>query len=142
MCQGPNQISKSGLEKLLSTIPLLENYSGPWIEHNIKSEDHTISIGPATYPAPVMAFLRSFDDSGLLIPFDWGSWQEEAARMCADPSLIQEADLQTIRRLLTTHVRKERFCEGHLAGLCESGHIVSVLKRLKQLWELGEIKAV
>jgi hypothetical protein len=39
-------------------------------------------------------------------------------------------------------VRKERFCEGHLAGFCESGHIVSVLKRLKQLWELGEIEAV
>jgi len=44
--------------------------------------------------------------------------------------------------LLTIHVRKERFCEGHLACVCESGHIVSVLKKLKQLWELGEIKAV
>jgi hypothetical protein len=142
MCQEPNQISKSGLEKLLSTIPLLENYSGSWIEHNIRSEGNSISIGIATYPAPVMAFVRSFDDSGLFIPFDWASWQDEAARMCSDPSLIQKADLETIRRLLTTHVRKERFCEGHLACVCESGHIVSVLKRLKQLWELGEIKAV
>lgn len=127
---------------MLSTIPLLENYSGPWIEHNIKSEDHAISIGPATYPAPVLAFLHSLSDSRLFIPFDWGSWQDEAARLFSDPGLIQEADPLTIRRLLTTHVRKERFCEGHLAGLCESGHIVSVLKRLKQLWELGEIKAV
>ena len=142
MCQASNQISKLGLEKLFSTIPLLENYSGPWIEHNIRSEDHTISIGPPTYPAPVTAFLHSFSDSGLFIPFDWGSWQEEAARLCSDPGLIQKADLLTIRRLLTTHVRKERFCEGHLAGFCESGHIVSVLKRLKQLWELGEIEAV
>jgi hypothetical protein len=139
MRQEPDRISKPGLEKLLSTIPLLENHSGPWIEHNIKSEARTISIGPAAYPAPVTAFLRSFSDSGLFIPFDWGSWQDEAARLCADPGLIQKADLLTIRRLLTTHVRKEHFCEGHLAGLCESGHIVSVLKRLKQLWELGEI---
>ncbi len=99
-------------------------------------------MGCATYPAPVMTFFRSFDDSGLFIPFDWGNWQNEAARLCADPSLIQNADLLTIRQLLTTHVRKERFCEGHLAALCASGHIVSVLKRLKQLWELGDIEAV
>jgi hypothetical protein len=142
MCQGPNQISKSGLEDLLSTIPLFENYSGPWIEHSIKREGNSISIGVATYPIPVMAFFRSFHDSGLFIPFDWPSWQNEAERICADPSLIQKADLQTIRRLLTTHVRKERFCEGHLSSLCKSGHIVSVLKRLKQLWELGEIETV
>lgn len=142
MCQGPNKISKSGLEKLLSTIPLFENHSGPWIEHDIKRQGNTISLGVARHSTPVMAFSRSFHDSGLFIPFDWPSWQNEAERICADPSLIQKADLETIRRLLTTHVRKERFCEGHLASLCESGHIVSVLKRLKQLWELGEIEAV
>jgi len=135
-------ISKAGIEKLLSTIPLLENYSGSWIEHDIRKEGNTISLGCATYPTPVMIFFRSFDDSGLFIPFDWVNWQDEAARLCADPSLVQKADLLTIRRLLTTHVRKERFCEGHLADLCANGHIVIVLKRLKQLWELGEIEAV
>jgi len=73
------------------------------------------------------------------------SWPDRRQKLCALGPIkyrSREADLQTVRRLLTTRVRKERFCEGHLAGLCESGHIVSVLKRLKQLWELGEIKAV
>ena len=99
-------------------------------------------MGCAIYPAPVRAFFRSFDNSGLFIPFDWVSWQKKAARICAALGLIQNADLLTIRKLLTTHFRKERFCEGHLASLCASGHIVSVLKRLRQLWEAGEIEAV
>lgn len=35
-----------------------------------------------------------------------------------------------MQKLLTTHVRKERFCSGHLAGMIENGHILALLKRL------------
>jgi len=37
--------------------------------------------------------------------------------------MLERADLETIRKLLTLHVRKERFCEGHLLGMFESGHL-------------------
>ena len=141
MIHEANHISKAGIEKLLSTIPLIENFSGTWVEHHIEKRGDILCCGGATNAAPVMAFYRAFDESGLFIRFDWPSWQKEAARLYDDPSLIDQADLETIRRLLTTHIRKDRFCEGHLASACESGHIVAVLKRLKQLWDLGEIPA-
>jgi hypothetical protein len=35
--------------------------------------------------------------------------------------------------LLTTHSRKDRFCEGHLAAMFENGHIVALLRRLREL---------
>jgi len=50
--------------------------------------------------------------------------------------------VDVIRKLLTTHVRKERFCEGHLLAMFESGHIVNVLRRLKGLRStMGEQRA-
>ncbi|MBN1128044.1 MAG: hypothetical protein JXA71_03610 [Chitinispirillaceae bacterium] len=38
-----------------------------------------------------------------------------------------------VRKLCTLHVRKDRFCEGHLAGIVEAGHMTEILKRLKEL---------
>jgi hypothetical protein len=37
--------------------------------------------------------------------------------------------------LLTAHVRGDRFVEGHLASVFESGHITAILRRLKQIRE-------
>jgi hypothetical protein len=39
----------------------------------------------------------------------------------------------TLRKLLTTHVRADRFVEGHLAGVLESGHMLAILRRLKDI---------
>jgi hypothetical protein len=38
-----------------------------------------------------------------------------------------------VRKLLTTHIRADRFIEGHLAGVLENGHIVAVLRRLRTI---------
>ena len=44
-----------------------------------------------------------------------------------------DADLLTLRRLLTTHVRADRFTEGHLAAELENGHICAILEQLEEL---------
>jgi hypothetical protein len=79
------------------------------------------------------AFYKTLYDNGWIIPFDWGSWQEEAVRYVNNETLLKEADLETLRKLLTTHVRKDRFCEGHLDYMFECGHITAILERLQQL---------
>ncbi|TWU44148.1 hypothetical protein Q31b_16840 [Novipirellula aureliae] len=65
--------------------------------------------------------------------FDWTEWQESAVQFVDEPSIIDTADAQTIRKLFTTHVRKDRFCEGHLADMFENGHVVLLLRRLKTI---------
>ena len=42
------------------------------------------------------------------------------------PKKIEKTDATTIQKLLTTHSRKNRFCEGHLAAMFEKGHIVAL----------------
>jgi hypothetical protein len=43
------------------------------------------------------------------------------------------ADLLTLRKLLTLHVRGDRFVEGHLASVLESGHVTDILERMQQI---------
>jgi hypothetical protein len=72
----------------------------------------------------------AIEASGAELRFDWVSWQPEAERYVLEPARVDAADLETLRRLLTTHVRKERFCEGHLSAMLQVGHLRRVLQRL------------
>ena len=74
---------------------------------------------------------RLYEHRFILSSFKWTEWQHEAERYVNDPTAIKSADLETICKLLTTHVRKDRFCEGHLAGMFECGHLVNLLRRLR-----------
>jgi hypothetical protein len=67
--------------------------------------------------------------------FDWPSWQEEAERSLSNPEILETADLVTVRRLLTTRIRKDPFAEGHLASMFECGHIAANLRRLEEIRE-------
>ncbi|TWT78879.1 hypothetical protein CA13_02760 [Planctomycetes bacterium CA13] len=64
---------------------------------------------------------------------NWTEWQDTANTFMEEPSKIETADAQTIRKLFTTHVRANRFCEGHLASMFENGHIVLLLRRLQTI---------
>jgi hypothetical protein len=66
-------------------------------------------------------------------PFDWGEWQPRAHALYRDPQALGRARLSTLRRLLTLHVRKDRFCEGHLAAMLAEGHIQAILRRIAEL---------
>jgi hypothetical protein len=82
---------------------------------------------------PVEAFVQTLNDNGWIEDFDWGGWQDTAAQYVDSPERLASADPETIRRLLTMHVRKNRFCEGHLACMFENGYIVALLRRLKDI---------
>jgi hypothetical protein len=90
------------------------------------------------YCDDVNAFTQSLYDNGWVVPFDWGEWQGIAEQFVDNPEKLKRADLETIQKLLTTHVRKDRFCEGHLDAMFKNGHIVDLLHRLKVV--RGEMK--
>ena len=68
----------------------------------------------------------------VAVAFDWTTWQAEAQRFLA-PDVVATASLDEVRRLLTLHVRKERFCEGHLDAVIASGHLAALAARLAVL---------
>jgi hypothetical protein len=85
------------------------------------------------YRPEIMRFLETMDSASITLQFDWPSWQRRAERYYREPSTLDTARLTTLRRLLTLHIRKDRFCEGHLAVILESGHIAAILRRISRL---------
>lgn len=86
------------------------------------------------YSDSVSEFVSVLYENGWITPsFDWGSWQDEAQEFVVKPERIDSADIEVIQKLLTTHVRADRFCEGHLASMFENGHIIALLRRLGEI---------
>jgi O-acetyl-ADP-ribose deacetylase len=135
----PDRIDKEGLEDLISLIPGLKSHKGSFGEHDICTQAGLTRMGPFIYSPLLEMIMSAIQRSGLKIVFDWPAWQDEALRICNEPGELERADLETIRKLLTLHLRKERFCEGHLAAVCEEGLMLRTLQRLKALHDEGEI---
>lgn len=94
-----------------------------------------VCLNPYEYSEDFNDFISAIHYNNFMISFDWPSWQPVAETYCQDPSLLASADLVVLRKLLTTHIRKERFCAGHLAMLIESGHFKYIMNRLENIIE-------
>ncbi|MGW8250244.1 MAG: ADP-ribosylglycohydrolase family protein [Anaerolineales bacterium] len=88
------------------------------------------------YTSQVLDFTRVLSVNSFIQPFDWMRWVE-GEQMVDNPGLLQKASLQSLRKLLTAHVRADRFSEGHLAEIFESGHVTLILKRLAEILQEG-----
>jgi len=80
-----------------------------------------------------MKFIKDVYESGLVYHFDWPRWEEDAKKYFNNPDLLNNANLEIIRKLLTLHIRKDRFCDYHLEDMIRSGHISQILKRLREI---------
>ncbi len=94
---------------------------------------------PGTFPwfkfdEVVMEFIQVlYGNDWVTRQFDWTEWQESSQQYIESPEKVESADTETIQKLLTTHTRKDRFCEGHLASMFENDHILNLLRRLQVL---------
>jgi len=85
-------------------------------------------------PSPEVAdFIATLYTIGAIEPFDWGAWQPRAVELYEHPELLDTIGLADLRRLLTFHVRRDRFVDGHLGAMFEEGHIQRILERIRSL---------
>lgn len=81
------------------------------------------------------ALIAALFEHHWIYDFDWPAWQPVADRYIQSPALLSDAGLGTLRKIFTTHVRRDRFVEGHLASLTAQGHLKAIFHRLKALRE-------
>ena len=64
-------------------------------------------------------------------PFEWADWKDsaEATLLRDDPSALKNATLEQLIRLLTVVIRQDRFVEGALGNVFESGLLGGILRR-------------
>ena len=90
-------------------------------------------------PIAARQVLQALHDHGWIIAFDWVSW-DLGPRLNEHPELIAEARVETLRRLLTAHMRADRFSYGHLLTTFESGGFTAILRRLQQLCDARRLR--
>ena len=125
---GAAEADTSGPTDWNSAMVFLAVFEGPAYEFGDWQSPEG-QLGHYEYSPEVLAFIETLYTARVLIDFDWPSWQQQALRYWEQPSRLQAARLPTLRKLLTLHVRKDRFVEGHLASMLEAGHITAILKR-------------
>ena len=87
----------------------------------------------ARLASEVDGLIQALYDNGWVEPFDWSEFQDEAIGYFENPSRLETAGLETIRKVLTLHVRKDRFCDGHFLEMLEARQIQAILRRLETL---------
>lgn len=79
-------------------------------------------------------FVRTLYDQDVIIGFDWPAWKQSRGReLYDDPRELASADLDDLRRMLTTLVRQDRFVEGLLLAEIENGFVTRILERVAEI---------
>jgi hypothetical protein len=121
----------AGVEAVLAFLSIFEDVC--FLPEVVVAEEQGWTF--EQYTREVYEFEKTLYRSGFIVRFDWTSWEPEALRYYREPGRLETADLATIRRLLTLHIRKNVTCEGHLAEMLRDGHIQAILRRLQVLSE-------
>lgn len=83
------------------------------------------------------SFRKALDDVGFLMVFNWRDWlmENEIYRNLDHKvdSGIMNADLTTLRKLMTSYIRGDRFNEGLFIHVCVKGPAAKILLRLREL---------
>ena len=88
--------------------------------------------GVSTFPfvrfsAEVEAFVSCLYEQQVVAGFDWSAWVDRRGRaLTEDPEQLSAATLEDCRMLLAAHVRADRFIEGHLRHVFDTGNPVAV----------------
>ncbi len=98
-------------------------------------KDGVLQMPEVEYSDEVWEFVSAAEKNNWIIRFDWRSWTWEAAPYLDSQEVLKTADVEVLRKLLTAHIRNERFCTGHLLSVLKSGHIAAILKRLREIRE-------
>jgi O-acetyl-ADP-ribose deacetylase (regulator of RNase III) len=137
----PEDVCASGLtlknlDRVLVFLPILETAIAQKDSRLYEVNPQANPFSPYIYAREVNRFIQVLYDEGFILhSFDWGVWLEEANRYVAEPIHLDSADLVTLQKLMTTHIRAEKFKSGHLAQILDNGHLLIVLNRLCEIRE-------
>ena len=125
--------SRTDFDAVLQFLPALKELQFRRLGDTFDEGKRELTVGGFVYAEKIEAFLSALKEHGFIQMFEWAAWHQEAHRYFEQPALIAEADLQACIKLLTFHVRSDRFLDGHFASMLASGHITAILNRLREL---------
>jgi len=89
-------------------------------------------VYPSTLTRKSMRFIDACYKHSFVQSFDWQEWVRNRERLVSDGEGIERLCLADIGRLITVHIRSDRFCEGRLLKVMQSGQMARILTRLEE----------
>jgi len=126
------RVTPEQIGAVVKFLPELGAIAPEEIAHTIRTPEGIIVLGCVNYHPAVDDFVKTCYENGFVQPFDWPSWAPTVRRYMRNPKLVGSARLSTCIKLITAHIRCDRFCDCHLQTVLESGHICAILRRLQQ----------
>lgn len=126
------EITNESIQKLLEYLPY-------FVENNRfeKIDDSGRVKGLMEYPEytdEVESFIKTVYATKFLVKFAWMKW-DEGRQLAYDSDKISKSSLLTLRMLLTTLLRSERFSPGSFLEALEYGVVREILHRLQEIAE-------
>jgi len=85
----------------------------------------------------LLKFRQELTDTGFLLTFNWSGWlAENEVYRNLDHDIdeyLRNADIVTLRKLMTCYIRGDRFNEGLFIHVVLKGHITKILLRLEEI---------
>jgi hypothetical protein len=127
-------VTKDGIAKVLSFLPYLRDINQSYGKV-LGGERHgeIVSMPYASLSDHATEFVEACYQANLVQSFDWTAWAEKNAALAHEGKGLESADLDCIIRLVTAHFRADRFVEGHLLEVLESGLMRRILERLQEI---------
>ncbi len=126
------------LEGLAAFVPRFEAANCSFGEWSGDGEviDGVVTMPYYSYSALADAFVTCANDlNWVREDCDWPTWSRtpEAAQLRDDPAALAQATPDQLACLLTTVIRKDRYCEGELAAAFDTGLLTGICRRAAQL---------
>ncbi|MDD4126128.1 MAG: DUF6508 domain-containing protein [Methanomicrobium sp.] len=120
-------------------IPTRENFDAvikysDIIKNNTILENNREKIKETGTCEDIIEFTKALYLNNWLINTRWQEWTAEAEYYFGHPEMIASTDIETIRKILTVHVRIDRLFPGDIADLIKRGYISAILDRLNEIY--------
>ncbi|MFD1176613.1 DUF6508 domain-containing protein [Paenibacillus puldeungensis] len=126
-------ITHEEIKKLLGFLPYFQDSNSTF---------YRVINGYMAESEEVRKFREELNQTGFLMVFNWHEWlsdHEEFKDLDNDiHDKIMSSDLDTLRKLMTSYIRGDRFNEGLFISAILKGHIRDVLLRLQELKDSHE----
>jgi hypothetical protein len=131
---GSPEINAANMDAVIRFLPQLDKPAETFGKLEIEYLPDGTLIAPAWLDdAVIVEFERAaFANGFVLLGFDWSNWRL-GRDLFRHPERIARATLGTICKLITLHIRADRFSCGHLAAMCRNGQVPAILLRLRDL---------
>jgi O-acetyl-ADP-ribose deacetylase len=116
---------------LLTFLPLLQNTSPDFSRIGYWG-DMSSRVSTAT----ARDLFQYLHNKGFVLKdFDWEAWSDQAVSYLENRKKLQQADMPTLYKIITTHLQADRYVEGHYDAIIENGFLADVLARMQEIIE-------